>query len=118
MILRMCKTCGNSFQQFNTAQTICNLCAYNKYTKPRKPIKRMGKQAKKWSETRARWFKKNKADGYTCYICGKFLTIDETTLDHVIPRSKRPDLRHEFYNLRPCCWTCNSKKGSKSLDNV
>jgi hypothetical protein len=38
---------------------------------------------------------------------------EETTLDHVIPRSRAPELRYDPNNLRPCCWTCNSKKGSR-----
>lgn len=41
----------------------------------------------------------------------------ETTLDHVKSRSSRPDLRYEFSNLKPCCFTCNTLKGSKSVEN-
>lgn len=42
----------------------------------------------------------------------------ETTLDHVQPRSGAPDLRYEFSNLKPCCYACNSAKGSKRLDTL
>lgn len=76
-------------------------------------IDKHGKQSKTWWNTRRRWFDEHKQDHYICYICGKWMTPAETTLDHVIPRSNRPDLRHEFSNLQPCCWHCNVAKGSK-----
>jgi 5-methylcytosine-specific restriction endonuclease McrA len=76
-------------------------------------IRGYGKYTKKWGETKRAWLEQNKADHYTCYICGKWLSPDEMTLDHVIPRSRAPQLRYTFSNIRPCCWTCNSEKGSK-----
>lgn len=59
----------------------------------------------------------NLADYYNCYICGKYLTPLETTLDHVIPRSNFRNYanRHDYSNLKPCCATCNTEKGSKHL---
>ena len=114
MIQRLCKECGNSYYQYNSAQTLCGRCQYNKYAKPRKPINRVGKVAKKWIETRKQWIDEHPGP-WSCYICGTPLNIDTLTLDHVKSRSRRPDLRYEFDNLQPCCWPCNTAKGSNSL---
>ena len=111
----MCRECGASYKQYNTTQRLCNKCFYNKYAKPKKPLKRRGKIADRWVEVRNDWIQKN-SDGtgvWNCYLCGKILTINNLTLDHVIPRSARPDLRFEHSNLKPCCYSCNIKKGSK-----
>ena len=80
-------------------------------------ITKHGKVAQTWWNVRRKWFDDNKADNYTCYLCGKWLTPAETTLDHVVPRSHDASLRYETSNLRPCCYTCNGLKGSKSLEN-
>lgn len=69
-----------------------------------------------WLQARAQWFKENwpnEQGFYICYLCGKWLDQKETTLDHVLPRSRRPDLRYEMSNLMPCCASCNLEKGSK-----
>ena len=87
----------------------------NRLEQSKKKIK-SGKVTVKWIITRKKWFKENPADHYVCYICGKWLTPEETTLDHVIPRSRAPHLRYEFSNLKPCCFVCNGEKGSKVYD--
>lgn len=69
-----------------------------------------------WAKTRKQWVKENPGNhqGYwECYLCDKWVTLDNLTVDHVIPRSNRPDLRYEQSNLKPCCWECNTEKGSK-----
>lgn len=76
-----------------------------------------GKQFWLGIQTRKAWYKENPADYYTCYLCGKSLLKQDVTLDHIKPRSGHPSLRHELSNLAPCCWECNNKKGSQSLDN-
>lgn len=107
---KACRYCGMS----GHLTTFC-------WAQPKKPlnrslVKRLGKHGRKWLKTRAEWFAEFPPDWagfYTCYICGGKLTPKETTLDHVLPRSSRPDLKYEFSNLRPCCWKCNMEKGSK-----
>lgn len=121
MIERMCKNCGQTFPQYNTAQTLCGKCAYNKYAKPRKPIKKIGKVAKAWIGERKQWIENNPPDEYgywTCYLqiaplCPKRIDIDQLTLDHVIPKS-----RHQKTELKPACVYCNGLKGSRTLDNL
>lgn len=81
--------------------------------KATKPIKKQGKVAKTWLKTRQEWFKQNPAEGYSCYLCFQWLPKNQTQLDHVIPRSARPDLRNDLNNLMPVCNTCNILKGSK-----
>lgn len=119
MIEKLCRTCFYSFRQYNRANLLCPKCAYNKYAKPRKPIKRIGKVAKKWIETRNKWIKNNPGP-WQCYLklspmCLKSLSVDTLTLDHIQPRSRRPDLRFEYANLGPACLHCNNLKGSRVL---
>ncbi len=82
----------------------------------RSPLKRVGKITKKWIETKAKWFEINKAAYYFCYICGKSMTRSQLTLDHIQSRSRHPELRFVLSNLAPCCWDCNTAKGSLSLE--
>lgn len=81
-----------------------------------KAIPRVGKIGKEWLRVRRKWVKDNPPDHagyYYCYLCGRAMAQPEMTLDHVVPRSRRPDLRFSGDNLRPCCYTCNNSKGSK-----
>lgn len=69
-----------------------------------------------WIRAKKRWFKENEPNFqgyYECYLCHKWVPKEEITIDHVIPRSRRPDLVTDQSNLRACCWTCNGEKGSK-----
>lgn len=50
-------------------------------------------------------------DGNVCYECGKIIQYD-ITVDHILPRSKYPDLALDVNNLRVLCRRCNSKKGT------
>lgn len=108
---------------------ICNIVGHSAsfcYWRKRKPMKRskqptvrktsinrLGKHGKKWLAFRTQWFIDNPADFYICYYCGDRLTRRETTLDHKIPRSRRPDLRYDLSNIVTACWRCNTAKGSK-----
>jgi 5-methylcytosine-specific restriction endonuclease McrA len=68
-----------------------------------------------WRRTRKAWFDEHNADDYECYICEKFLPRNETSLDHIKPRSSHPRLSGDLNNLQPACGTCQIAKGSKSL---
>lgn len=89
------------------------------FQRPKKPIPKTGKITKKWLKHRSAWIKRHTvADRvWFCYICKTRLTRSTLTLDHIQSRSSRPDLRFVDSNLAPCCYTCNSKKGSQSVDN-
>jgi 5-methylcytosine-specific restriction endonuclease McrA len=114
----MCKNCGRSFTRCNSLNTICQKCQYNKYAKPRKSIKRIGPVARQWIETRQLWIDTHppKRDYWDCYLCGKKLTIDTLTIDHMKSRGHHPEYRFDMDNLAPCCWRCNEKKGSKDYE--
>lgn len=67
-------------------------------------------------------------DNYQCQYCGvkpprgnraealKWLEKNSLSLDHVIPRSKGGKTTWE--NIVTCCFKCNSKKGSRSLNDL
>jgi 5-methylcytosine-specific restriction endonuclease McrA len=49
-------------------------------------------------------------DRFQCQYCTEFFTMDELTLDHVIPRSKGG--LSTWDNVVTCCKTCNLKKSN------
>lgn len=123
---------GNETESENS-MSVCKFCGMNGHTRmtcyarpknkslKRKTMRRIGKQGQKWLMTRAAWFHSHAPDRdgfYTCYICGDKLLPRETTLDHVKSRSRHPELRFEHSNLQPCCWRCNTAKGSRDLDEL
>jgi 5-methylcytosine-specific restriction endonuclease McrA len=108
----------------------CTYCGAQEYTqfhcrlKPRKQLrakqgfKKLGKQAIRWMETRNEWLKRNPGRSWNCYLCGRPLTIETLTLDHVKSRGRHPELRYELSNLRPCCEVCNTAKGSRDATEL
>jgi 5-methylcytosine-specific restriction endonuclease McrA len=65
--------------------------------------------SRKYKEVRLRVLAR---DGYVCYYCGA--ENKNMTIDHIIPVSKAPELAIEESNMRCCCVTCNSRKGSRN----
>lgn len=55
-------------------------------------------------------------DGYRCQYCGDEFSIDELTYDHVVPRASGG--RREWSNIVSACRACNSRKGSRTCDEV
>ena len=49
-------------------------------------------------------------DQWSCFYCQQ----PATTVDHIIPVSKAPDLVINYENAVACCQSCNSKKGSRN----
>lgn len=94
--------------------------------KNRKAINRFGKEYGKWRETRGAFIQANPPDQYGFWYCALNLSehclrrmdIDQLTVDHIVPRSRSPELRHEQSNLQPACLYCNKEKGSKTVDNL
>lgn len=93
----------------------------------RSPIKKVGKYTKQWLVTRAKWIRSNPPpiDGqyWMCYLqihpwCPKKISIEQLTLDHVVARSADPSKRFSAANLKPACYYCNEKKGSRALETV
>lgn len=54
-----------------------------------------------------------KRDGLSCYLCGKILTYETATIDHVIPLSKGGF--HCPNNVKIACLKCNQEKSNKCL---
>lgn len=78
-------------------------------------MRRVGKIGRKWIEYRKGWFERHLSkDGYyICGICSTPVHESEVVLDHILPRSHRPDLRFTDSNIQPSHYLCNSAKGSK-----
>ncbi len=57
--------------------------------------------------------------GKRCWLCGKFLTIEQATSDHVIPRGVGGCHRDDrASNIRPCCGDCNIRRGSRRMSGI
>jgi CRISPR/Cas system Type II protein with McrA/HNH and RuvC-like nuclease domain len=52
-------------------------------------------------------------DGFQCVYCG---THKNLTIDHVMPKSRGG--ANSWENMVTCCFTCNSKKGSKTPEEA
>lgn len=76
----------------------------------------MTKLERQWLKTRKLWIKENPPNHEGYYICaigGDWVPANAMKLDHIIPRSNRPDLRFVLNNLQPTCERHNNQKGSK-----
>lgn len=81
-------------------------------------MKQVGRKGKLWLKTRREWLRENPPNFqgyYVCHICGTWVHEKGMELDHVIPRSRKPDGLTDFENLKPSHSLCNSNKGSKIL---
>lgn len=57
-----------------------------------------------------------KRDGRNCYLCGKWVSMNELTLDHVLALTEGGT--HAPDNIRIAHGVCNSKKGARSLELI
>jgi 5-methylcytosine-specific restriction endonuclease McrA len=51
-------------------------------------------------------------DRAKCQYCSKLLMFTQSTVDHIVPRSRGG--RNTWSNLVLCCSPCNARKGSKT----
>lgn len=47
---------------------------------------------------------------YSCCYCGRLITVENVSQDHLIPMNKSCLGLHAWGNVVPCCKECNSKK--------
>lgn len=52
---------------------------------------------------------------YRCYYCGCELLVSTTQIEHLIPKIKGGDSRLKGGNIVPSCFSCNMKKGTKTI---
>lgn len=57
-----------------------------------------------------------KRDKYCCQYCGKYLTGNQATMDHIVPKSKGGT--SSFANCITACYHCNNKKGNRTLEEA
>lgn len=55
----------------------------------------------------SQWWKRKKSDG-VCHYCRKKYSVDELTMDHIIPIARGG--KSERFNVVPSCKQCNTKK--------
>ena len=105
---------------------------HNKKDKKRKPCPNCGKdiffgtlcmKCTKTGENNPFWkggalrVKKRQAtirDDYTCQICG-LRDVEIMEVDHILPRSVRPDLNLVLENLMTLCPNCHRRKTNREL---
>lgn len=69
-----------------------------------------------WLKFRKIWLKNNQPNHegqFLCGICGKPVDAKDMEIDHILPRSNRPDLAYCPDNMQPTHSICNYRKGSK-----
>jgi len=93
--------------ELNSESTGCRYCGLAYY----RGVLEIG-LAIRTSKRRARGLKTRKLlmkrDGDFCWWCGKPLTIENSTIDHVLPQKLGGTSRKN--NLVICCRRCNNKK--------
>lgn len=73
----------------------------------------------KWIACRKAWFDQNLPNHqgrYKCALCGKSVLKEETTLDHIVTRSRDPKLKYDLKNLQPAHFLCNHARGSLTME--
>lgn len=55
-------------------------------------------------------------DNETCYLCGRWVSVHDVSLDHVVPLSKGGS--HTYDNVRLAHKDCNSKKGDRLMSEI
>lgn len=78
-------------------------------------MKRAGKRTIEWLEYRTQWLDTH-SEPYYCVVGNGKMDRQHVTLDHDIPRSKRPDLRLDDENINTMCGFHNHDKGSRTLE--
>ena len=71
-------------------------------------ISKERKKAKELKKTA--WWKQKRSSGI-CYYCSQKFSVDELTMDHIIPLIRGG--KSIKANLVPCCKECNNKKKYK-----
>ena len=76
-----------------------------------------------WRRVRKQCFDRDLRNNAPCHICGQEIDYtakhgshDAWEPDHVIPRSKRPDLIYDMANIKASHASCNRSRGNKSLN--
>lgn len=81
-------------------------------------MKSRGKISDKWLEIRRNFLLShppNHEGYYECSLCPRWIHQDEITVDHIISRSRAPELRFVFSNLAFAHSECNAAKGSTAI---
>ena len=127
---KVCSFCGSpthsSFNCYSKRRSGFDSTGNYKKLK-QKQKKHLRPESKKHNSKRAvlsnTWHILNPPDyrgGYTCYLqisknCPKWMAKAYTTLEHVYPKNKYPELRWNVLNIKPACEWCNAEKLSNTV---
>lgn len=73
-------------------------------------------QNKKWKKLRAKVLRR---DEYICRECKRYgKTTEATTVHHVKPATKHPELIYNMDNLYSCCANCHNSFHDRNTDEL
>jgi 5-methylcytosine-specific restriction endonuclease McrA len=68
------------------------------------------------THTQLQWEELKRMHAYLCHACGDSEPQIKLTEDHIIPITKGGT--HDIANIQPLCNSCNSRKGTKLIDDL
>ena len=80
---------------------------------------------KRWLDTRARAFRRDRAAAAPCWICGQPIdyslgistTRDAWEADHYLDVDRHPELEYDLGNIRPSHMRCNRSRHTRAAVN-
>lgn len=108
-----CALCDASFTRVGSAQRVCPSCApaLRVHHSLRHRARKLGATG---THTKEQFRALCEASGWACSYCSRPLTRKTATEDHIVPLIKGGG--NDIANIAPSCRSCNSSKGSKTLE--
>lgn len=115
MIERICVTCHKRVKPGSMLKIYCQGHGGSK-----------GERREADKQTRLKWIEQNPPDEYgywDCYLrisnlCLKRVDIQTMSIEHMTPKNRGSEYRHNLNNIRPSCMPCNGLKGSRTLESL
>lgn len=110
---KICPTCGKIVDE-NHDCPIRKQRAYEYKKELNKKESQKVIKTKQWRQLRPKILKRDLYECQRCLIKFGIHNRENLQIDHIIPRTARPDLAYEPTNLITLCARCNKEKGTKS----
>lgn len=91
----------------------------NPYWKGKKRPEMVGSKNPVWKGGADKYWQRQAKirDDYVCQLCG-FREIEIMEVDHVLPKSIYPKLRHDLSNLMTLCPNCHRRKTNREKKQI